>query len=339
MTKKNPNIELLLPQEYLTVATDLLKTAKKRVVLIGLIMYRDTITTDFIDQIIAAASRGVEVRVAADFNTILFGVEKTQFWSSTAKSMREYISLARELREAGAKFRWLGRSYGTAATSRTHSKWLVIDDTVFAFGGVNTDDEAIIRYNDYMFRIEDAALADMIAKEHRAIERADRTKRLSQNHRRESTEGEVLFDGGHPGRSVIYGTVSKLSREAQHVLLVSQYSPTGKLARILRDKDDENPGSVELYFNPISNASTVANRMMLKLGRNFLREKNLYKKDQYLHAKFAIFTMENGEKIAVSGSHNFVAASSRAGTREVALCTKDTRIITLLEKFFIEKVK
>ncbi len=335
---KTPAVSLLLPPEYLETATKMLASAKRRVTLVGLIMYRDPVTADFVEAIIAAARRGVEVRVAADFNTFIFGVERSQIVRSGVRSMRDGVALARELREAGVKFRWLGRNYGTAMTSRTHSKWLVIDDDVFIFGGVNTDDEAIVRYNDYMFFISDPELADIVAKEHRTIERADRTKRLTQNHRVKSREGEVLFDGGHPGRSVIYSDMAALARDAEQILLVSQYCPTGKLARILREKDDAKPGSVRLYFNPIENADTLANRVMLRLGRNFLREKNRYTKAQYLHAKFAIFTMADGEKVAISGSHNFVAASSHAGTREVALKTTDARIIALLEKFFAEHV-
>lgn len=327
-------IELLTPEKYISTATKMIGKAKHRVFLIGLLMYRDEVTTDFIDALLAAAEREVDVHVAADFATFSFGIDKNKLVKSGARSILDGTKLSREFRAAGAKFRWLGRNYGTLFASRTHSKWLVIDDTVFAFGGVNTDDEAINQFNDYMFRINDADLANIIAKEHREVERADRTKRLTRNHRENSMIGTVLFDDGHPGRSIIYNTAVDFAKRAREMTLVSQYQPTGSLARVIREK----PGTSKLYFNPLSNADSASNKFMLLLGKNDLRQKNLYKSNQYLHAKFIIFTMSDGHKIALTGSHNFVAAGSRVGTREVALLTDNARVISLLEEFFAKHI-
>lgn len=334
MGMNEPKIELLTPQKYISEAIELLAKAERRVFLIGLLMYRDNVTTDFVDALLATAKRGVEVHIAADFATFSFGLNKNELVKSGVRVIRDSSKLSREFRQSGAKFRWLGRNYGTLFASRTHSKWLVVDDTVFAFGGVNTDDEAIVMNNDYMFRVDDATLADTIEKEHREIERADRTKRLTRNHREKSSIGTVLFDDGHPGRSIIYNTAADLAKEADSLTLVSQYQPTGRLAGIIRRKED----AADLYFNPLSNAENASNKFMLLLGKNDLRKKNLYKSSQYLHAKFIIFNMEDGRKIALTGSHNFVAAGSRIGTREVALLTENKRVIAELEKFFAEKV-
>jgi cardiolipin synthase len=141
----------------------------------------------------------------------------------------------------------------------------------------------------------------------------------------------VLTDGGFQGDSIIYRRVCELAKEAKEVLLVSQYCPTGKLARILRNKP------AKLYFNPPELAGPL-NRAVISVGMLFSHHKTLYKRDRYLHAKFMIFTMPSGEKIAITGSHNFVYGGVLLGTREIALETNDRKIIRQLEAFFQEHV-
>jgi cardiolipin synthase len=74
--------------------------------------------------------------------------------------------------------------------------------------------------------------------------------------------------------------------------------------------------------------------MVIKLGLIFTRSLTLYNRDQYLHAKFMIFTMPDGKKIALTGSHNFVHGGVLLGTREVALETEDPKVIAQLEDFW-----
>jgi cardiolipin synthase len=60
----------------------------------------------------------------------------------------------------------------------------------------------------------------------------------------------------------------------------------------------------------------------------------MYTRNRYLHAKFMIFTMPDGSKVALTGSHNFVYAGVLLGTREIALETRNPKIIRQLESFF-----
>ena len=63
--------------------------------------------------------------------------------------------------------------------------------------------------------------------------------------------------------------------------------------------------------------------------------KTLYSnKKPYLHAKFIIFTMKDGSKVAITGSHNFAYTGVLFGTREIALETNDPSIISQLESFY-----
>ena len=64
----------------------------------------------------------------------------------------------------------------------------------------------------------------------------------------------------------------------------------------------------------------------------------LYKKSVYNHAKFIIFTMADGKKTALTGSHNFVWGGVVLGTREINLETTDKHIISQLETFFAHHI-
>jgi cardiolipin synthase len=43
--------------------------------------------------------------------------------------------------------------------------------------------------------------------------------------------------------------------------------------------------------------------------------------------------MEDGRRVAISGSHNFAYTGVLLGTREIAIETDDERIISQLERF------
>jgi len=181
--------------------------------------------------------------------------------------------------------------------------------------------------------MKDQKLADLLVKEHLAVERANKRGSTSRNHMAKIDIGKVLFDGGKFGGSIIYNEVVRLAHQAEEILLVSQYCPTGKLSKILTQKPSR------VYFNQLENVDSKFNRAIIRLGKRSKRERNLYGRPKYLHAKFAIFTMPDGSKKAITGSHNFVAASSILGTREVALETDDKKIIAQLEKFFHDFVE
>ena len=51
-----------------------------------------------------------------------------------------------------------------------------------------------------------------------------------------------------------------------------------------------------------------------------------------------IFTLEDGSKVAITGSHNFAYTGVLLGTREIALETSDPKIIGQLEKFIDKEV-
>lgn len=318
--------ELLLPHEYVLDATAAMKKAKRRISFLCMIVTNDESTNAFIHALNDASQRGVHVEVAADVFT--YGELSGHFYPIRyfSKKTRETNSMAKEFKDSKVIFNWLGRFSNTPFTGRTHIKWCVIDDTIYSFGGVNLYDQGI-RDADYMFKVVDKELADTLDQEYERLVRADTNSFSYKSRSIDSRYGKVLIDGGLPFDSIIYRRACSLARDAESVLYVSQYGPTGKLNRLLKKTNSK------LYFNSGEYAPGI-NKFAIGLIHFLTRNKTLYKKKRYLHAKFMLFTMKDGRKIALTGSHNFVHGGVLLGTREVTLETENAAIIQQLEDFY-----
>lgn len=325
-----PIPKLILPEDYVARATADIKKAKHRISLLTMVLIEDVATEELIDALCDAAERGVEVNVAADSFTY------TDFQGSyipttyRSKRVRDAMEMQKRFRTAGANFEWLGRLSMIAFSGRTHIKWCVVDDTVYSFGGVNLDDQSV-KNTDYMFTVKNEDLASRIIEEQKRIIRADRRGHAYRSHQFGDDDNVVLIDGGFLGDSIIYRRACYWAERSTKVTLVSQYCPTGKLSRLLKQTD------ADFYFNHWTNAALL-NRIVIRLGMFSSSHKTSYNRRPYLHAKFIIFTLENGSKVAITGSHNFVRAGVFLGTREVALETTNKKIIKQLETFFNDHV-
>ncbi len=319
--------QLLLPDEYVLKATAHINRAKEHVSFLCMMMTDSESTDVLIDALSAAAQRGVTVTVAADVFTYgELGGHFIPFRYYTRES-RATTKMARELTKNGVDFTWLGRFSTLPFTGKTHSKCLIVDDTVYSFGGVNLDDRSL-RYTDYMLRFDDSQLAQELRDDINRIIRAD-GRNFSYRSRQFSSLAHhtVLLDGGFQGDSIIYRRAVQLAKEAEHILFVSQYCPSGRLSKAIKNT------SSRLYFNTPKTA-TFWNKLVIRTGILLSGHTTLYVRENYLHAKFIIFTMPDGKKIAITGSHNFVPGSVIFGTREIALETTDPHIIKQLESFF-----
>lgn len=319
--------KLLITADYIVDAIKAISIAKQRVLFMSLMFTDDDVTDDFVDALEAAAERGVSVQIAADVFT--YGELGGHFlpFKFFTKNSRATTTTVRELTKKGITFNWLGRFSVTPVSGRTHIKCLIVDDDVYSFGGVNLYGKDILGNVDYMFKCKDERLADDLTNEFNQITKADRGHYAYRSHRFSYGKNTVLTDGGFQGDSIIYRRVCELAREASDILLVSQYCPTGKLSRILKSKPSR------LYFNPPALAGPL-NRAVIRAGMLFSGHTTLYNRNRYLHAKFMIFTMPDGRKVAVTGSHNFVYGGVLLGTREIALETDDPKIVRQLERFF-----
>ncbi len=325
--------QLLTPIEYVHDATRQISQAKQRVVYLSMVAIDVAPASGLFNAMSAAAERGVPVDFVADIFSYTEAAETSFPVHYFGTKTRRATNIRNRLTKAGVKFRWLGVGRSFLFSGRTHTKWCVVDDIVYSFGGVNLDNGLTDR-SDYMFKIKDKTIADALVNEHERIKKSDDQNAAYRNRTVETKLGTILFDGGLFGHSIIYKRAVELSRQAQKVTLVSQYCPSGKLSRILHQKDKR----VKLYFNPPKNA-TFLNSLLITWNVLTTGNKTLYEKPTYLHAKFMLFDMPDGSKMAITGSYNFSFSSVFFGTREVALETKDPAIISELEAFLNKKVR
>ena len=324
-------MKLISPTQYVREAAEAVSKAKTRVYLMSMVIADHEATHPLIAAAEEAAKRGVEVVIAGDiftFGEVGGGFLPFRYYSHGARSANHMV---RNLKKAGVKFHWLGKGRITLYHGRTHSKWCVADDTVYTFGGVNLYEEGIQNI-DYMFAHTDTKLADRIVEEQKRVQKAEARSSNYPSVAFEHGDMTVLIDGGIIGQSVIYRRAVELAEKASHITFVSQYCPTGKLSRILKKK------STVLYYNRPLQAEGL-NRIVIRVGQFTSGLVTEYKKARYLHAKCIVFTFEDGSKAAITGSHNFAYTGVLLGTREIALETRDPKIIAQLENFIEKEVK
>ncbi len=324
---------LLAAPDYLADMIERINNATTRVAIVTTIFHNDSDTMEqFVEALCSAANRGVSVSFLVDSYSYL---EPNGPWRHILKdqSSQAYraIRTERRLKAAGVAYRWLGRDANFGVMGRSHTKWSIIDNTVYSFGGVNLYKMGI-ENTDYMFRLTSTALADEMMTRHKLLISADRGKHAGKNRVFDlNSKTKILFDGGIPFHSHIYSRAIELTKQADKVLFVSQYCPMGKLARALREKDSH------LYFNHWEAASAL-NTLVIKAGMRSSKFETKYEREPYLHAKFMIFTMSDGSKVALTGSHNFQNGGVVLGTREICLETTSQQIINELEEFFAEHI-
>ncbi len=323
--------DLLLPQDYISDATRRIQDAKRRVRVIALTIADEIETEALLDALVAAARRGVDVHVAADTFTYADAAGRFVPKRYLTKRRRTSMDMAKELTDAGATFDWLGQEGGLPWRGRTHTKFCVVDDTVYSFGGVNLDDHGATNA-DFMLRITDHRLAEDLVRVYARTRRANSRFSGFRSSSLKYGKDQVLVDGGIPGDSIIYRRALKYARKSQRIVLVSQYCPTGELGRAIESKPHE------MWFNPPRNAS-LFNRILIAASMAVTRHHTLYRKRQYLHAKAIVFYLKSGKRVAISGSHNFVRGGVTLGTREIALQTKNPLVIDQIETFIQSNVR
>ena len=326
-----PDPVLLPAEEYIADATRAVRAARHRVVMIALMISQGRETGELLEAVVEAARRGVGVRVAADVFTYVDAAGTFLPRRYITKRARASTRMVRELTEAGVTFDWLGRDRGLIFRGRTHTKFCVVDDTSYSFGGVNVDDAGATNV-DYMLRVDDRTLADDLVWLYSTIRKANLKKVGHRSRSLKYGKDRVLVDGGMVGDSIIYRHACKLAAKAERIVLVSQYCPTGKLGRLIKAVPHAS------YFNPPQNASGL-NSLLIRFSMLSSRTRTLYKRKRYLHAKTILFYLPGGKRVALTGSHNFVQGGVSLGTREIALQTRNPTVIDQIEQFIAERVR
>jgi cardiolipin synthase A/B len=320
------SFELLETREYYARLLEAVSRSKKYVNITSYDLIYDEVTKELLDELVSAAERGVKVVVSTDTMSLNemrgrdFGPINPLHPSASAA--KDY---AARLRRAGGTFAWLGKMLVVNSyIQRNHEKWSVVDDHVFCFGGINLYRVGFANI-DYMLYTENADLAEVVREQHQSI------IATHPNYTGFSFEidqhNTLHIDGAQRNSSHIYERACRLAQGAKKVVFVSQFYPTGELAKHLRASD------TTYYANQPKNMSSLLVRSMQTIDAWRTGIKNSYTRDQYLHAKCLIFTMPDDTKVALTGSHNFSYAGVRFGTIESNLETRDQATITQLEAF------
>jgi hypothetical protein len=138
----------------------------------------------------------------------------------------------------------------------------------------------------------------------------------------------VLIDRGLPGHSEIYRQACDLVAGAARVHCVSQFGPTGPLARLLKFTN------TTYYFNR-SCGSNVALGLMLSVDKLISGARTSYVGKDYIHAKFILAERIDGSMALLAGSHNFKYQGVRNGTIEIALLTTDQGVCELVRAYLL----
>ena len=300
--------------------------AKHTINLASLDLIYDNKTKSLFDAVEAAQKRGVKVTISAD--TLSFNELRNRSIgpiSPTHVSSKATRDFAARIRKEGGTFAWLGKMLViNSYKGRNHEKWSIIDDEVFTFGGINLYDKGL-NNTDFMLHVTDKNLATTIRTEHQKV--IDNAHTYEGAIQKIDDENTFYTDGAGPYTSAIYTRACDIAREAVSVQYVSQFYPTGELGAKLKTID------TMYYINRSEQMTNGLSKLMLNFDKYRAKITNSYTRKPYLHAKFIIFTMEDGSKIAITGSHNFSFAGVRFGTVEVALETRSPHIIEQLESF------
>jgi cardiolipin synthase len=310
----NLQVELIQASDYFQALISEIPKAKKRIVIHAMVILWGPRTEILVPLLKDALAKGVEVLIVGDYYSKFQAnrpkiIRVTPKWSHTR-------AINYGLEAMGAHITYISKVGLNPYKGRCHSKITIIDDTAYTFGGVNFSDTSFDNY-DYMLRLKDKATTDQLHELVLTIEK----DRIIDNvvNPLPGIAGDLLFDGGASGSSIIYDTACKVVAGAEKVYYVSQMCPSGRLAKYIESTENY------CYFIRPSQTDTPAN-LALMVDKARYGIKNLYKGKGYIHAKFILCEYADGSKHLLSGSNNFSWRGIAYGTREIAIHSTDPKL-------------
>ncbi|SRR6266568_1884126 len=325
--------ELLEPTQLISDLQETIPQARRRFALISMVGLWDEQTAPIFQDMADAAARGVDTYVGFDAYSTLpinepLGVSTARHKERLGQTKRGLAAI----KANGGEANIIGKIGINPYAGRCHVKAVVADDTVWSFGGIGFHKESFAR-KDYFLKVNGPNVADQMFEwtksliTHQELEDQEVAVRGSAN-------TSLLLDGGKPGRSIIYDRACELAEDASSIVFVSQLPPSGRLSRLIaRTKH-------EVYFNR-PNQLSLAMRLSQISGTLERRDSlaNQYTGSEYLHAKYILYTLRNGQRIALSGSHNYKRLGVRFGTQEVALQSAEESVWNALSSFTEKRVR
>lgn len=312
--KPGATFRIITASEYPQVLSRHIKNAKKSIVLAALVLRTGTAMAQILDAAMAAARRGVRVDIIADPYSLHTASRPERVPIAIFKEeCRRTLEFCSNIQLLGGSVHWTKPLGVIPYKGRFHAKAAIIDDHVFSFGGINLDDSSFDAI-DYMLYTQNTRIAAVLT------EVLLRSGRLHDFTQKLDTKNTLLFDAGIPGESIIYSHACHLAEQARSVQYLSFMCPTGRLAKILKQKE------ADCYFMPPWHLGTILADVAQQWDSWMTHVPNLYKGTQRVHAKCMLFDMPDGTKIALTGSHNFSWRGVAFGTQELALQSADPNL-------------
>lgn len=332
------------PQQFLADFIHLSKNAKKRIFLQSMIFESGKVVTELEPIFIEKAKAGVDVHISTDWIAHRYaGKDVTiiqPLFGSEYKLMRDFQErskiLENKLQRAGATIT-ITNGFNPFSPifpilKRNHRKIYVIDDTAW-IGGINFFDKGF-EVMDFMVKFTDPELVTVITEEFQKVTE----RRPKSNYKVACNDDyEILLDAGLLGKSVIYDEAITLAKRAKKsITFASQFIPDGPLldalinasgrgvhVTIITDRKEDKGFTTFPYNIPY---------MLFKKKLKNNKEIHLFHQPGPIHVKLLLVDGEN----AIFGSHNLVNVGVLLGTAEIAVKTKDERLVKDLEKFIEE---
>jgi phosphatidylserine/phosphatidylglycerophosphate/cardiolipin synthase-like enzyme len=329
------------PKQFLTDFMEHAKHAKKRIYLQSMLFEAGDTLTSLKPILLGKANEGVDVQltidwvwqkyVHADPDVLpVFNKKKRIFHHALHQ---QTMQLIKELSDAGITVTITNTPNPLAAKlpifRRNHTKLYLIDDDFVWVGGVNLLDSALT-WIDFMVRYTDPSIVQSLAEQFHKVN----NNRPKNNYTLEfGSETKLLVDAGVIGNSLIYNEATEQIKKARKsILFASQFVADGKLLDEMI-KAHERGATVTLL------TSNKEDRTFNTFPYNGPYKKFLEKtkhiplalihQNTKLHVKLLIID----DQTAIFGSHNLVHLGTILGTEEIAIQTKDEKLVKELREF------
>lgn len=319
------HFDVLTPYEFLWDFRKESARAKKR--LWGEVMEMhsgwciDTIADCFAD----ASQRGLDARLNIDTYTLAY--ERTNDKAMFAKLQRADVRLT---------FTNIPRVFPEKLLTqlgRNHIKMVIVDDAAYV-GGLNFNDKNF-RSGDFMVKITDPKMVETLVDVFHKV-----------NYQRPQEDYEVAFpdgtkmlvDAGKRGESLILDTAVQLINNAEGtVRTTTLLAPDGKLLDTLYKAHQggiivEAITSDPRRINDIFGLVNLGNHALMQLKKKIVPMRSSLGD---LHAKSLLVDAELAAcAVALFGSHNLSARGVQMGTGEIAVVSRNPRLIANLRRFY-----
>lgn len=321
----------LIPTEQLRdrLVTSVL-AARRRVIVQGMSMTYDDETSPLFDLLVEKAPQIDDVMLLPDAYSLRFSDAHKRInpFGEKARAIRRFVRYTDTLTDEGGKVRFTnpyGHLQANPYAGRNHMKFVVVDDELYDFSGVDWKTNGF-RYIDSMLFCESAPLANNLAA---LAMRSYITGRLDTGidlPQKIDATSRAITDTGMPGRSAIYdhAVLQLAASDVTGITFLSQMRPTGRMERVLLDKQHAlGPDSVRVFSN-------AANRLVLparvtEMAKRALSDLAVEQLDTeyYLHEKLVLVTYDLRPPLVIKGSHNLLERGVRYGTQDRMLFTTE----------------